>query len=180
LLSAVQPHLSETFAFDPAGNLLDGANHSADDAPAFGGLARRDNADHIDRLTEQPGPGTRSPKLPKVIHNLLRQYLDHSYEYDVQGNTVVKRLNANLLPSQNQAATLAFAYDADNRLVQATRTWAVAGGNAVQTAHYRYDAFGRRIVKQVTERGQTRTTLFVWDGDVLVRETFNAISIGVR
>jgi RHS repeat-associated protein len=172
LLSAVQPHLSETFAFDPAGNLLDGVDPAAADVPAFGGLARHNNTDHIERLdplTEQPRPGTRPPALPKVIHNLLKQYLEHSYEYDIQGNTIVKRLNAGLT-SPNQAAELAFAYDADNHLVRATRTWAMPGGKAQLTAQYRYDAFGRRIAKQVTEGGQTHTTLFVWDGDVLVQE----------
>jgi RHS repeat-associated protein len=181
LMSAVQPSLSETFAFDPAGNLLD---QNLQDAQ------RQANATadaRLDQLTEQPAPGSQVPrnlpkvKLAQVTHNLLRQYLGNSYEYDIQGNTVLKRLSVtlsqapSLLPAQNQAAQnqaaqIAFAYDADNRLVQATRTWEKAGSQTAQIARYSYDAFGRRIAKQVTEGGKTETTLFVWDGDVLVQE----------
>ena len=85
------------------------------------------------------------------------------------------RLRGALLPAQaqaaqNQAAQIAFVYDADNRLVQATRSWTQAGSPTEQTARYSYDAFGRRIAKQVTEQGKTDTTLFVWDGDVLIQE----------
>ena len=117
-------------------------------------------------------------KLAQVTHNLLRQYLGNSYEYDIQGNTVLKRLSPavsqapSLLPAQNQAAQIAFVYDADNRLVQATRSWTQAGSPTEQTARYSYDAFGRRIAKQVTEQGKTDTTLFVWDGDVLIQEIY--------
>ncbi len=175
LLSAVQPSLSETFAFDPAGNLLDR------DAQQKDAQASAENT-RLDQLAEQPAAGSQVPrnlpkvKLAQVTHNLLRQYLGNSYEYDIQGNTVLKRLSStlsqapSLLPAQNQAAQIAFAYDADNRLVQATRTWEKAGSQTAQTARYSYDAFGRRIAKQVTEGGNTETTLFVWDGDVLVQE----------
>ena len=54
--------------------------------------------------------------------------------------------------------------------MQATRSWTQAGSPTEQTARYSYDAFGRRIAKQVTEQGKTDTTLFVWDGDVLIQE----------
>jgi RHS repeat-associated protein len=171
LLSAVQPSLSEQFAFDPAGNLLDipqrkrnntGANNSNDDFNT-----------RIEQITEQPAPGVsrKPPQLAKVTHNLLRSYLGNTYEYDVQGNTIVKRMCA--IPSANQAATLALEYDAENRLICATKTW----GKAKEIAHYRYDAFGRRIAKHVTQTtpnaglsGQSNTTLFVWDGDILIQE----------
>jgi YD repeat-containing protein len=197
LMSAVQPSLSETFAFDPAGNLLDQDAKQQKDSQSAAESTR------LDQLTEQPAAGSTVPgnlpqanervKLAQVTHNLLRQYLGHSYEYDIQGNTVLKRLSStasqapSLLPahlqasqpSQNQAAQIAFIYDADNRLVQATRTWEKAGAAGAagaasaqtqQTASYSYDAFGRRIAKQVTEGGKTDTTLFVWDGDVLIQE----------
>jgi RHS repeat-associated protein len=187
LLAALQPHIRETFAFDPAGNLLDqpASNTSAssamdDDATLPLGKQRP--------LQEQPAPRSpaqRPAALARITHNLLNQYLGHSYEYDIQGNTVVKRSIATALPSANQASESSFAYDADNRLVRATRIWAKASGAnaeagssakppARQTAHYRYDAFGRRIAKQVIEQGAepttVHTTVFVWDGDVLIQE----------
>ncbi|MCU6432911.1 DUF4150 domain-containing protein [Undibacterium sp. Jales W-56] len=183
LLSAVQPSLSEKFAFDPAGNLLDTASLEQNNATANPQFNPSDNLNtHAAQLTEQPAPGVsrKPPQLAKVTHNLLKNYLGTTYEYDVQGNTVVKRMCA--IPSANQAATLELEYDAENRLILATRSW----DQTRQIAHYHYDTFGRRIAKQVTELPQdteqsnnantaataatTSTTFFVWDGDVLVQE----------
>ena len=172
LLSAVQPTLSETFAFDPAGNLLDTAAAATTHFNREAGAANE--AFSTPPTADQPSPGTTVPRLPRVTHNLLRQYLGTSYEYDVQGNTVLKREVAVAHGAgANEAATLAFAYDADNRLIEARRTWP----QTRERAHYTYDAFGRRIAKCVTEEmlatGETLradTTLFVWDGDVLAQE----------
>jgi RHS repeat-associated protein len=168
LLSAVQPGLTETFAFDPAGNLLDpGTEPGAIDTRKI-----------LRELDEQPAPEAPRPKLAKVTHNLLRQYMGYAYEYDAQGNTVVKRLR--VAAGANDEGVLSFAYDADNRLTTAIRTFATSR----VLARYSYDAFGRRIAKRVDEQrwapgetpppvGQAHTgklTLFVWDGDVMVQE----------
>ena len=166
LLSAVQPDLKETFAFDPAGNLLD-ANHAQPARP-------QTPPSSPDNLTDQTR-STSTPKLAKVTRNLLQHYLGYTYDYDAQGNTIVKRLRP--VPSANDAALLDLAYDAENRLLTATRSFS----NARQVARYHYDAFGRRIAKQVTEEQwkdgeaapqtcSTQTTWFVWDGDVLAQE----------
>jgi RHS repeat-associated protein len=199
LLSAVQPHIRETFAFDAAGNLLDSpAGNSLDPSTRSKQYDSPINDDATlplgkqRPLQEQPVPSSKAARRPvqqaqlaQVTHNLLKQYLGHSYKYDIQGNTVLKRHAFTALndpsASANQAAETAFAYDADNRLVQATRTWAQADSangqpdsKAQQTTRYSYDAFGRRIAKQVTEQNtqlsKTETTLFVWDGDVLIQE----------
>ncbi len=174
LLSAVQPELSETFAFDPAGNVLDeeaGKSNAAQARQAANELTTARDGGSAENagavfLPEQPEPGT-PPHLPRIKHNRLQQYSGYSYDYDVQGNTVLKR--EQVRASANEAATLAFAYDAENRLITATHAWDSA---TQQVTHYRYDAFGRRIAKQVTEQqGKTpTTTLFVWDGDVLAQE----------
>jgi RHS repeat-associated protein len=161
LLSAVQPGLTETFAFDPAGNLLD-----------------PDSAAAPIELDEQPAPGTQRPRLAKVTHNLLRQYMGYAYEYDVRGNTVVKR--PRVATTANEEGVLTFTYDAENRLTTAVRTFATSR----MVARYSYDAFGRRIAKRIDEQhwpegedappiGHAHTgqlTLFVWDGDVMVQE----------
>ena len=170
LLSAVQPGLTETFAFDPAGNLLDPDTSSA---PI-------DTRKVLRELDEQPSPGasTAPVRLAKVTHNLLRQYMGYAYEYDAQGNTVVKRPRVSTVA--NEEGTLTFAYDAENRMTTAVRTFATSR----IVARYSYDAFGRRIAKRVDEQrwaegetppsvGQAHTgvlTLFVWDGDVMVQE----------
>ncbi|GGY45224.1 PAAR-like domain-containing protein [Pseudoduganella albidiflava] len=177
LLSAVQPGLTETFAFDPAGNLLDpGPAAASASAPASAPI---DTRQVLRELDEQPSPGTRPPaRLAKVTHNLLLQYMGYAYEYDVQGNTVVKR--PRLAATANEEGVLTFSYDADNRLTTAVRSFP----NSRVVARYSYDAFGRRIAKRVDEQrwvegeepppvGQAHTgklTLFVWDGDVMVQE----------
>ncbi|WBS02566.1 DUF4150 domain-containing protein [Pseudoduganella sp. SL102] len=175
LLSAVQPGLTETFAFDPAGNLLDPGPAAASGSAS----APIDTRKVMRELDEQPSPGTRPPaRLAKVTHNLLLQYMGYAYEYDVQGNTIVKR--PRLTATANEEGVLTFSYDADNRLTTAIRTFP----NSRVVARYSYDAFGRRIAKRVDEQrwgsgeepppvGQAHTgklTLFVWDGDVMVQE----------
>lgn len=166
LLSATQRGLTETFAFDPAGNLLD---------PEPAPISTRQILRELD---DQPAPGTAVPQLAKVTHNLLRHYMGYAYEYDAQGNTIVKRLR--VAAGANDEGTLEFAYDTDNRLTTAIRTFA----HHRLVARYSYDAFGRRIAKQVDEQHWTAgedpppvslthtgvTTLFVWDGDVMVQE----------
>ncbi|HEY0585751.1 MAG TPA: RHS repeat-associated core domain-containing protein [Pseudoduganella sp.] len=168
LLSSVQRGLTETFAFDPAGNLLDPGT-----APAP--ISTRQIMRELD---EQPSAGTAPPRLAKVTHNLLRQYMGYEYDYDEQGNTIFKRPRVAI--GANDESLLELKYDAENRLNTVIRTFA----NSIQVARYSYDAFGRRIAKQVTEErrkvGQftpqrdvvqtSGMTLFVWDGDALVQE----------
>lgn len=148
--SAVQPGLTELFEFDPAGNLLD--------------VPRVDKASN---LQDQPMVEAARPRLPKVTHNLLRDFLDFSYEYDAQGNTVLKTMRH--LSSANDAGELSFAYDCENRLIRTSRQYS---NGAKNTTSYLYDGFGRRIAKRVVdeqdEAGQV--SYFAWDGDLLVQE----------
>lgn len=170
LLSAVQPDLSEAFAFDPAGNLLD-TEGSGKPAPI-------ETRKIVRELDEQPSASVVPPGIAKVTHNLLLQYMGYDYEYDEQGNTIRKR--SRMAAGANDEGVLEFSYDTENRLTTAIRTFA----NSRQVARYSYDAFGRRIAKQVSEEhweagndappaGVSDTgalTLFVWDGDTLLQE----------
>ncbi|MGW8391136.1 RHS repeat-associated core domain-containing protein [Pseudoduganella sp. HUAS MS19] len=160
LRSAVQPGLTELFDFDPAGNLLDGASE-----------------DSARPMQDQPIMEMARPRLPKVTHDLLRHYMDFAYEYDVQGNTVLKSIAQR--HSANDAGDLILAYDAESRLVRSTRKY-VTG--AASTTLYRYDGFGRRISKRVlSDTGNSCTseaiTYYVWDGDVLFQEVQDNKSI---
>lgn len=168
LLSSVQRGLTETFTFDSAGNLLD---PRAASAPI-------ETRQILRELDAQPSPGTAQPTLAQVTHNLLRQYIGYEYDYDEQGNTIVKR--PRVAAGANDEGILEFTYDSENRLTTAIRRFA----NWRQVARYSYDAFGRRIAKHVDQQnwlaakpvppiefGHTGSlTLFVWDGDVLIQE----------
>ena len=164
LLSAVKPGLTETFTFDPAGNLLDPGSASSNASQAV--------------------PSARQgslPKLPAITGNLLNTILGHSYRYDAQGNVIAKHSAAGASGNGSPATDLTLEYDADNRLRRSVRT----SGLLRHTAEYFYDAFSRRVAKRVVEEHhravpQTKLaqhelvsdniTLFVWEGDVLVQE----------
>jgi RHS repeat-associated protein len=159
LLAAIQPGLSETFVFDPAGNLLDtgAAQLNISQAPA---------------AAVSPAAG----KLSAITANLLSTLHGHRYQYDAQGNVVTKRLAAGVSGIGSPTSELALEYDADNRLRRSVRTEDLMR----HTAEYFYDAFSRRIAKRVVadvwqenqQRGHSATTtiFFVWDGDVLTQE----------
>lgn len=167
LLSAVQPDLKETFAFDPAGNLVDKLEKEKAGKPE----------------PDQETPETKPAAPLYVRHNRIERYHNLDYEYDIQGNTVLKRINPLPEPSVNAAndtASLDLAYDQENRLVKAVKRYSQAS----VTAHYVYDAFGRRIAKTVSEArweapgektqaekaAPLQTTWFLWDGDNLIQE----------
>lgn len=158
LLSAEQPGLREVFAFDPAGNLLD--------LPA----ASATPAGHATGEQAVAASGTA-----QVVHDQITTFGGTSYNYDAQGNLISTR------SQRGYASGLDLRYDAENRLIHAVRS----GMTKRHTAKYFYDAFSRRIAKEVTEERWTsggdmeagapaqfccRTTLFVWDGDVMVQE----------
>lgn len=179
LTGARQKGLEERFAFDPAGNLTDG---SPQGRPR---MANRKGQDHghwsegLEQLEAQPEEA-RLPKLAPVTQNLLKHYLQESYEHDGEGNTIRKVHRGG---KGEQPYTLNLHYDAENRLVKAVRP----GRAGSVEAEYSYDPLGRRIAKRVREyapvRGTgthgpaaelacqaERLTLFVWDGDRLVQE----------
>ena len=180
LLQATQAGLSETFAFDPAGNLTDGTPQ------AQGQLANTQGKDHatwqegLDHLTEQPHPDSIvKPQLAPVTRNLLKAYLGMEFDYDREGNTVRKVIKGK---EQEQPYALSLHYDGENRLVKAIRQ-----DHQTLEAEYKYDAFGRRVAKIVKTLRQAQATgtwgashrmetvseemtFFVWDGDTLIQE----------
>ncbi|MES3020990.1 MAG: RHS repeat-associated core domain-containing protein [Pseudomonadota bacterium] len=166
LLKAVQPGLTETFAFDPAGNLLNVGQPLPD----------------TDLVVAPPSP---SAPIAPVAQNLLKSYQDTHYTYDSQGNVSIKHFERQSVPTLTR--DLELSYDSENRLVSAVYT----KYESRNVANYYYDAFGRRIAKQVTEekwgpRGRepdrepyrsSMLTLFVWDGDMLAQELGKFIAV---
>ncbi|WP_080419960.1 RHS repeat-associated core domain-containing protein [Burkholderia ubonensis] len=139
LIEAISPVAKERFAFDPASNIIDPVQQQA--APA-----------------SRPSPvrpeSTLPAEVPKVLGNLLKAYAGMHFEYDARGNLVRKRT-----PAGEQE----YEWDEFNRLLAAR----VAETSRQSQARYFYDAFGRRIAKEVNgER-----TVFGWDGDALAYES---------
>jgi RHS repeat-associated protein len=122
-LISVRGATPESFAHDPAGNLL-GQN----DLPAA--------------------------NLANVKGNRLLMQGDRHYDYDAYGNLSRERRGA------GQKLVTEYRYDCQHRLIGVS----LPGGS---TATYKYDAFGRRIEKNV----DGHTTEFLWQGERLIAES---------
>ncbi|RQR21614.1 hypothetical protein DIE22_37745, partial [Burkholderia sp. Bp9142] len=81
-------------------------------------------------------------------------YAGMHFEYDARGNLVRKRT-----PAGEQG----YEWDEFNRLLSAR----VAETSRQSQSRYFYDAFGRRIAKEVNGK----RTVFGWDGDTLAYES---------
>ncbi|WP_284415750.1 RHS repeat-associated core domain-containing protein, partial [Acidovorax sp. SUPP3334] len=108
----------ELFAFDPAGNLLDGSEAQ---------VGRHHSSE------ARTGLGV-------VGDNRLRFYQDLHFEYDVHGN-VIKRTRGNRQGGNASITTL--RWNANHQLVEAT----TERHGVTQTTRYAYDALGRRVSK---------------------------------
>jgi len=139
LIEAISPIAKERFAFDPASNITDPVRTA--ETPA-----------------SRPSPvrpeSTLPVEVPKVLGNLLKAYAGMHFEYDARGNLVRKRT-----PAGEQE----YEWDEFNRLLSAR----VAETSRQSQARYFYDAFGRRIAKEVNGA----RTVFGWDGDTLAYES---------
>jgi RHS repeat-associated protein len=122
-LLSVRGGMPESFAHDPAGNLL-GQN----DLPVA--------------------------NLANVKGNRLLMQGDRHYDYDAYGNLVRERRGA------GQKLVTEYRYDCQHRLIGAS----LPDG---KIASYKYDAFGRRIEKNV----DGHTTEFLWQGERLIAES---------
>ncbi|MBN3794159.1 RHS repeat-associated core domain-containing protein [Burkholderia sp. Ac-20392] len=139
LIEAISPVAKERFAFDPASNIVDPVQ--AREVPAS-------------RPSPVRAESTLPVDVPKVLGNLLKSYAGTHFEYDARGNLVRKRT-----PAGEQE----YEWDEFNRLLSAR----VAEASRQSQSRYFYDAFGRRIAKEVNgER-----TVFGWDGDTLAYES---------
>ncbi|AOX99261.1 hypothetical protein BJP62_01610 [Jeongeupia sp. USM3] len=92
LLAAVSPQHSESFAFDPASNVVDpGRPQQARSSAATSG-------------------STLPPQVPKALGNLLKDYAGTHFDYDARGNLIRK---------QNGGEVSRFSWDEFNRLTKA-------------------------------------------------------------
>ncbi|WP_241026402.1 RHS repeat-associated core domain-containing protein [Burkholderia sp. Se-20378] len=139
LIEAISPGVKERFAFDPASNLID--------------PSRQQSASVLRPSPVRP-ESTLPAEVPKVLGNMLRAYAGTHFEYDARGNLIRKHT-----PVGEQE----YEWDEFNRLLAVRVTEA----SRQSQARYFYDAFGRRIAKEVNgER-----TVFGWDGDTLAYES---------
>ncbi|MQT49932.1 Rhs family protein [Pseudomonas helleri] len=157
LLGASSQYKEETFAFDPASNLLD---------------------------PKAPRRPIHHPP-PKLLDNLLRDYVGQHYTYDARGN---------LLERLDNGKKARFTWDLYDRLTRYE--------DDRLTADFAYDALGRRVAKYSKAHcppspgagpawieQQQRTlnaqyycgqNIYGWDGDTLAYETRYSDNPGER
>jgi RHS repeat-associated protein len=149
LLTAVQPGLTEIFAFDPAGNMLDAA-------------------------PETDGPDAAKPAA--VAHNLLKSYHGAHYDYDGQGNAISKRVKRvdgayDLDLAYDAENRLVRAVRTTGTRRDSARYFYDPFGRRIakQVTEERW-GYDRRSDAVAPEHTARHTTLFVWDGDALAQE----------
>jgi RHS repeat-associated protein len=145
---------TETFAFDPASNILDPMASAARD------------------------PGTIR-NTPAILDNLVKDYAGTHYAYDARGN-MVRRLHngqstrfswdalGRLTEARTQDTRTTFAYDPLGRRI-AKRSEPIVIASAMDGSQYQEAEYRR----QMRERG-LGTVLFGWDGDQMVWESDSA------
>ena len=149
---------SETFAFDPAHNILDIPTSTP--SPVGEGKTTAPISD--DPKTQGR---LKSPANPNLVSgNRLKEYNGIEYTYDALGNLIYRQLPN----GENQY----YQYDLENQLVRA-EIKKPAGNTEIWT--YAYDPFGRRLSKECQDKlawtsTDPKRTHFVWDGSRLLQE----------
>ena len=149
---------SETFAFDPAHNILDIPTSTP--SPVGEGKTTAPISDD-----PQTQGRLKSPANPNLVSgNRLKEYNGIEYTYDALGNLIYRQLPN----GENQY----YQYDLENQLVRA-EIKKPAGNTEIWT--YAYDPFGRRLSKERQDKlawtsTDPKRTHFVWDGSRLLQE----------
>ena len=149
---------SETFAFDPAHNILDIPTSTP--SPVGEGKATAPISDDPQTQGRLKSPANPNP----VSGNRLKEYNGIEYTYDALGNLIYRQLP----DGENQY----YQYDLENQLVRA-EIKKPAGNTEIWT--YAYDPFGRRLSKERQDKlawtsTEPKRTHFVWDGSRLLQE----------
>jgi len=153
---------SETFAFDPAHNILDIPTSTP--SPVGEGWGEGKATAPISDDPKTQGR-LKSPANPNPVSgNRLKEYNGIKYTYDALGNLIYRQLPN----GENQY----YQYDLENQLVRA-EIKKPAGNTEIWT--YAYDPFGRRLSKERQDKlawtsTEPKRTHFVWDGSRLLQE----------
>ncbi|MCA1857554.1 DUF6531 domain-containing protein [Massilia oculi] len=158
--------VARSYAYDEAGNLgaIDDLRHGRTEYhyDAIGRVLAALRPDMRERFAFDPAHNLLDPAAAsggRVEGNRVRVFEDKRYGYDAHGKLTEKRIGRH--------TRMQFEWNAAHQMVMATvARHAGQDQPLVQTVHYVYDAFGRRICK----RDSFGETHFIWDGDRLLSE----------
>ncbi len=152
---------TDTYGYDPAGQVTSG------DYVGNSTLTDEDFVyDPTGNRTSHVQNGTATAYTP----NALDQYsaiAGQTQGYDLNGNMT------SFIPPAAGASAITMAWDGGNQLIGASR--AAEGATEARNVLYRYDALGRRILKQVFDPSTSpptlkTTTAFIYDGWNVIEE----------
>jgi len=126
-----------------------------------------ENFTYDDVGNRESGPTVKDTADVSYEHNAANQMLKgrkFSYDYDDQGNQTHRYLNA------TKTKYWQYHWTVENQLQQAQL---IKNGQTIRTVNVKYDAFGRRIEKQVTQNAITTTTSYIYDGEDIVLQLEN-------
>lgn len=110
----------------------------------------------------ESGPTVKDTPSVSYDHNAANQMIlgrKYTYDYDDLGNQSHRYLNA------AKTKYWQYIWTPENQLQQAQL---IKDGQPLRTLNFKYDAFGRRIEKQVVDALATTTTTYVYDGEDIV------------
>ncbi|WP_281167662.1 RHS repeat-associated core domain-containing protein, partial [Uliginosibacterium gangwonense] len=179
LIEAQSPLGRETFAFDPASNLLDQDADARSGERRFGAEGNNGTTySATDDAMRHPRAGHfgQANTSSRLLDNLLKQYAGQHNTYDGLGNLTTRRLNGEVTQ---------FQWNPLGRLERSR--------NAQVEVSYQYDALGRRISKhsqaivisassdgplyaqneqrRIAQEKSYGLTLYGWDGSLLAWES---------
>jgi RHS repeat-associated protein len=99
-------------------------------------------------------------------HNWTYTYNTGNQLITKNGTTYTYDSNGNLITKTSDSETTIYTYDYENRLIYVVK----AESGQETFVEFKYDPFGRRIEKRVTEDGITTTTRYFYDNEDILFE----------
>ena len=152
---------TDTYGYDPAGQVTSGD---------YVGNATLTDEDFVYDPTGNRTSHTQNGTATAYTPNALDQYSAIAtlpQGHDLNGNMI------GFIPPATGATPISMAWDEGNQLIGASR--AAEGSTEARNVLYRYDALGRRILKQVFDPSTSpptlkTTTAFIYDGWNVIEE----------
>lgn len=150
-LQSTTDGITTSYGYDAAGRVTRAQTGSSVEAYSYDEVGNR-----------IAGPTVKDTADTAYEHNLANQMIEgrkFAYQYDARGNQLYRVLNS--IGTKHWVYT----WNAENQLTQADM---INDGQIIREVSFQYDAFGRRITKQIVQNGRTLTTSYFYDEEDII------------